>query len=479
MFKIIKQGIKHKLFLNGSWKFSSSKEFINVINPYNNKLVSKVSAASKKDAKHALRSACKARNKMEDLTPQDRYGILTRAWELLESSKKLLTRTIIKESGKPLKWAEGEVHATIERVKYAASEARNIEGRVIRDDSSNKRIALVVKEPIGTVTAISPFNYPLFTGASKTVEAIASGNSVILKPPSEAPTVLLEFARLLEKAGVPKGGLNVITGRGSEIGDFIVSDSRVNMVSFTGSSNVGKNLAKKIGIKKVILELGGKCPAIILKDADLRLAAKECVKGCFKLSGQRCDAISKVIIIDDCAEEFKKLVLKELKEWGVGNPAKKNVLIGPLINQKAVEKVNELIDDALKKKAVMVKGGTVRGLTYYPTILDKVTDNMRISKEEIFGPVMPIMRVKNEKQALKEGLNSDYGLDACIFTKDVIKAMNYSLGLQEGSVHVNRAPTHGVGKFPFGGNKNSGVYREGVAESINQMTKKKTIILNF
>lgn len=397
VFSEIKEGNKYKLFINGKWDFSLNNEFIDVKNPYDGKIVNKVSSATKKDSELALSSAFNAKESMKSLPAGQRSAILMKTAELMEKYHDEIMNTIIKESGKPIQYAKSEIHATIERIKYAAEEAKDIEGRTILDDAFSKskgKIAVVVKQPAGVVLAIGPFNYPLFTGASKVAEALAAGNSVILKPASDDPTCLLLFTALLEKAGIPKGAVNTITGRGSEIGDFLINDSRVNLISFTGSSSVGKRLACICGMKKLILELGGKCPALVLDDADLENAAKECVSGSFKLSGQRCDALSRIIIVDKIADKFLTLVKKELKGWKSGNPFDENVKIGPLINENAMTKVKELVDDAVKKGAKRVFSGKGAGLFYPVTVLDNVTENMRIAWEETLGPVMTIIRVK-------------------------------------------------------------------------------------
>ncbi len=478
LFNNIEENNKFKLLINGEWVFSKNNEFLKVINPYNQKIVSRVSSADEKDANECINSAVKAKKVMKNLSPDKRYEILMKTANLLNEYREDFIDIIIKEGGKPLHWVEGEIHATIKKIRYTAFEARNMDGRYIPDDSED-RICLVINEPVGVVLAIGPFNYPLFTVASKICAAIAGGNSVIAKPSSDDPTCLLMLGKLLEKAGIPRGGINIITGKGSTIGDLLVEDKRVDMVSFTGSSNVGKHIASISGMKKLILELGGKCPALIMKDADVELAAKKCVKGCFKISGQRCDAISRVLIIDDLVPEFLEYVKKELKNWKTGNPEKEDVKIGPLINKDALENVKKLVDDAVSKGAKVIKSGEINGLFYPPTILDKVKNDMLIADEEIFGPVMVIIRVSNEEEMISIAKNNRYALDSCIFTNDLNKAFKTAMKLDEGMVHLNSEPSHSYAKFPFGGNKDSGLYREGFKETIKQMIKKKTIVLNL
>ncbi len=284
------------------------------------------------------------------------------------------------------------------------------------------------------------------------------------------------FARLAELAGMPKGVFNVVAGSSSEIGDLMVSDKRVNMISFTGSTYVGKHIADIAGMKRLHLELGGKGPAIVLEDADLDLVVKECLTGALKFSGQRCDAISRVIIVDRVANDFVEIILKGIKRWKIGSPRNRKTKIGPLINKKAIEKVEVLVKEAVEKGAKILYGGKKKGLYYYPTVLDNVNQNMRIAWEETFGPVVTIIRVKDEKEALKVANQSNYGLDACVFTRDIEKAISIARNLEDGSVTINAHPSHGLGNFPFGGDKDSGIGREGLNYSIDEMTKLHTIV---
>ena len=470
--------MNHDLFIDGVFVKPLSGEYFKVLNPFNGSVVGLCAKAGKDDIKKALNSALKARDVMRSLTPKERYDILMNAAELLHADVGMIS-LIASESGKPVKFVKGEVHATVERLKYAAMESLSIDGKVISDDSSNNRLAMVVYEPVGVVLAISPFNYPLFSGTSKVSEAVASGNSVILKPASDCPLCLIRFSKIMSKAGLPNGGLNTITGSGKLVGDELLPSKDINVVSFTGSSSAGKAISAASCLKNEILELGGKCPALVLSDCDVSLASKECVAGSFKLSGQRCDAISKVIVHKSIADDFIKKVLIDAGEFKPGDPLLEKTTIGPLINESALKHVDELVTDAVSKGARLLIGGKYKRLMYEPTILVGVTGKMRISSEEVFGPVLSVMVFDSDDEILSEALKSDYGLDASVFTCDFSKALSFARKLNEGSVHINRAPSHGVAKFPFGGNKKSGINREGVRESIYSMLRKKTIILNI
>jgi len=290
---------------------------------------------------------------------------------------------------------------------------------------------------------------------------------------------LLMFGKIMQEAGTPDGVINVITGSSSEIGDYLCSHPKINMISFTGSSVAGKHIASIAGMKKLHLELGGKAPAIVLEDCDFNLAVKEVVTGCLKYSGQRCDAISRVLVVESIADKFVNAVLEEVKNWKFGDPRNPDTMVGPLINERAAKKVEDLVNDAISKGAKLLYGGKRYALGYYePTVLDYVNRDMRIAWEETFGPVVTIMRVKDLEEAIKIANESEYGLDACIFTKDIDKAFDAAQRIEAGSVHINAHPTHGLGIFPFGGDESSGLGREGIKYSIEDMTKIHTIVLH-
>jgi acyl-CoA reductase-like NAD-dependent aldehyde dehydrogenase len=286
------------------------------------------------------------------------------------------------------------------------------------------------------------------------------------------------FARLLELAGVPAASLNVVTGRGA-IGEYLGAHEKISMLTFTGSTEVGRTLAKVAGLKRLHMELGGKGCAIILKDANLDLAANETVKGSLSYSGQRCDAISRVFVEQEIAEVFVKKLLTEVATYKMGDPRDSSVKLGPLIDHGAVERVHELVTDAVKKGAKLLTGGSHEGNYYQPTVLDMVPMDAKVMWEETFGPVIPIGRVKDVDEAIQLANKSRFGLDSCVFTDDINLARKVAKRLDEGEVTINAAPRHGVGYYPFGGNKDSGIGREGIGYSIEEMTRLKTIVYNW
>jgi glyceraldehyde-3-phosphate dehydrogenase [NAD(P)+] len=468
-----------RMLLDGKWIGLEQRKEIH--SPIDNSLVALVPNASEQEADLAVTSAYSNRNMIRTIPAVKKIEIFQRARELLLKNMSTFVWFLTQEAGKPVSNAEGEVKGTAERLKLTPEEYGRIRGEHIPGDWSEETVgtsADVLREPLGVVLAISSFNYPLYITATKVIPALLSGNSVVVKTSSKDPLSFLMFARLLEVAGIPSATLNVITG-GGPIGEYIANHEKIHMLTFTGSTEVGKRLARTAGLKRLHMELGGKGCAIILADADLDLAAEETVKGSLSYSGQRCDAISRVIVEHSIGDVFVKKVLKEVETYKVGDPRERSVKIGPLIDRKAVERVHELVTDAIKKGAKLLTGGKHQGNYYYPTVLEDVPLESKIMWEETFGPVIPIVRVKDVNEAIELANRSRYGLDSCVFTNNINLARKVSKRLEEGEVTVNAAPRHGVGYYPFGGNKDSGIGREGIGYSIEEMTRLKTIVFNW
>ena len=429
-----------------------------------------------------MAAADRARKSMRDIPAIDRIDILNKARHIMRDNKEDFVDTLLLEAGKTRTSATGEVMASLNRVKMTMEEARSVFGEYIPGDWSEDtmaKFALVVHEPLGAIACITPFNYPLFSVAAKVIPALVAGNTVVVKPSSDDPIVALLLARVLEKAGIPGGAVNVITGQGAMVGDRLVSRDQIKMITLTGSTGVGKRVASLAGMKKLHLELGGKGAAIVAADAELALASKKVLEGCLKYSGQRCDAISRVFVEEAVANRFMELLVRELSSWKLGDPRKPSNSMGPLINPEAAARVQALVDDAISKGCKLVRGGKHKGCYFEPTILDNVPHGARIAAEETFGPVVTVIRVKNLNEAIELTNESRYGLDSCVFTNSFYTAWRVTKALEEGSVTVNDAPAHGVGYFPFGGNKDSGIGREGVGYSIDEMTRLKTIQFNL
>ncbi|MFQ5969860.1 MAG: aldehyde dehydrogenase family protein [Nitrososphaerales archaeon] len=473
---------KFRNLVGGKWVESKSKEFMNVRSPIDGSLIAIVPDCNHKDVDNAISAAYNARQSIRDVPGIGRLEFLEEVKKILKANKEDFVNTITLEAGKPRKDSEGEVNAAIERIGLVMEEASRIFGEYLPGDWSPDtvgKIALVIREPLGVVATISPFNYPLFIGLAKVVPAILAGNTVVTKPPSADPISMILFSRIMEEAGVPDGVFNVLSGEGSKVGDALVSDERIAMVNFTGSTGTGKGIASKALLKKLHLELGGKGMAMVLDDADLELAAKSCVDGAFKNSGQRCDAISAVLVMDKVADDFVRKVVNYVDKWKVGDPRKDDVNMGPLINKGAVAYVDELVKDAVEKGAKLLKGGNSHGSYYEPTLLDNVPLTARIAWEETFGPVVTILRIKSEDEAIEIGKKSLYGLDSCVFTNNFYRMWKIAKRLQMGEVTINDLPRHGVGYFPYGGVKYSGIGREGIGYSVKEMTTLKTIVFNL
>jgi len=470
-----------RLFIDGKWVESVNKSYFELRTPLDDSLLAYVSNAGEEDAEKAVTTAKKSHRKIRDIAAIERIEIFRDAASILEERLREFSEMLIFEAGKTRHDAEDEVKATIMRLRLTMEEIKKISGEYIPGDWSEDtrgKIAVVIREPVGVVLAISPFNYPLYIQAAKVIPALLAGNSVIVKPSSSTPISALMFARVLQECGVPDGCLNVVTGPGN-IGLKMAAHSLVNLISFTGSTQVGKEISKVANVKHLHLELGGKAVAIVLTDADHNLAARKCVEGAFKNAGQRCDAVSLVLVEETVADEFVKKVLEEAAKWTVGNPVKFDVKVGPLISQTQVKRVHELVMDALEKGGKILLGGNYEGNYYQPTVIDHVPRNAKIMWEEIFGPILPIARVKDVAEALNIASEIRYGLDSCVFTNNFYNMWSVAKKLQVGAVTINDLPRHGVGYFPFGGVKESGIGREGIGYSIDEMTVLKTIVFNL
>ena len=479
----VRRGVpEFKIFVDGKWTHARSRRTLDVDTPIDDSVIARVQAGTAVDAERAVDSAYRARRSIRDIPGIDRIDLLNRARHILQEHRDDFVRTMVLEAGKPVRMAEAEVRAAISRIKMTMEEARKIFGEYVPGDWSEDtmaKFALVIHEPLGVIACVTPFNYPLFSAVAKVVPALVIGNAVVVKPASDDPLVALLLGRVLQEAGVPAGSVNVITGSGKEVGEPLTNHDHVSMITLTGSTEVGKHIAKLVGMKKMHLELGGKGAAIVAADADLSLAAKKVLEGSLKYSGQRCDAISRVFVEESVADRFVELLAEAADSWKVGDPRDERYSMGPLINPEAAERVQGLVDDAVAKGARLLRGGKHRKSYFDATLLDFVPQKARIASEETFGPVVTVMRVGSVQEAIELTNASRFGLDSCVFTNNLYTAWRVAKALEEGSVSVNDAPSHGVGYFPFGGNKDSGLGREGVGYSIDEMTKIKTIQFNL
>lgn len=469
------------LLIGGQWCPATGGDSFDVHSPIDGSLLARAQRGSEQDVEAAIEAAAKARDRWGSTPAAERIELCEAAAELLRARGDDLIHAITLDLGKPGSAASSEVGATAERLSMVREEVRKITGEYLAGDwipDTVGKHAVVLREPVGTVAAIGPFNYPLFLSASKIIPAIAAGNTVVAKAPSDDPVPLLLFARILQQAGLPDGVLNVVTGPGGVIGDRLAGHPSVAMVSFTGSTGVGRHLSEVAGPKRLHLELGGNAAAIVLDDADLDLAAAATVKGGFKSAGQRCDAFSRVLVDRAVYDAFVERLVDEAAQWTVGDPRHEQVKVGPLVSPAASERVAGLVTDAVDRGADVLLGGRRAQAYHEPTVLGAVSLDADIMWEEHFGPVLPVRAVDGLDEALAVANRSRYGLDSAVFTRDLNRAWRAARALQCGMVTVNDAPSHGVGHFPFGGRKpDSGVGREGLGYSIDECTELKTVVL--
>ena len=480
--KIRNEKKEFKKLLNGQWIENKDVNYIEIKSPINNTFLGKVPAMSKDEVEGAIKNS-KEVQKIWKLTPLNkRIEILYKAAEILEKQADNLSELLMMEVAKDKKSARSEVIRTVDFIKFTADIAKSINGESLQGDNfpggKKNKIGLVNREPLGVVLAISPFNYPVNLAASKIAPAIVTGNTVIFKPATQGSLSGLYLAKIFDEAGVPAGVINTVTGKGSEIGDYIVTHPDINFINFTGSSEVGARISQMSKMIPLLMELGGKDAAIVLKDVDLDLAAKNIVAGAYSYSGQRCTAIKRVLVVNEVADKLVEKIKMEIKNLKVGNPLELDADVVPLIDTKSADFVEGLINDAINLGGNLVVGGNREGNLIYPTLIDNVTKEMRIAWEEPFGPVLPIIRVNNVEEAIEIANRSEYGLQSSVFTENINDAFYVADKLEVGTVQVNNKTERGPDHFPFLGVKSSGVGVQGIKYSIEAMTRLKATIIN-
>ncbi|WP_064606766.1 NADP-dependent glyceraldehyde-3-phosphate dehydrogenase [Streptobacillus moniliformis] len=455
---------------------------INVLSPIDGSVLGSVKKMTQEDVNQIYINSRKLFKEWKKLSTAKRAEIMYKAADILDENKERIAILMSKEISKPFKDSLAEIERTVGLIKYSAEEGMRIFGEVYEgknyDESSKNKVAIVRREPVGIVLTISPFNYPINLAASKIVPALISGNTVVFKPASQGVLSGIELVKCFEEAGLPEGVLQIITGKGSEIGDYLNTHKEIDFINFTGSTSVGEKIGIQAKMKPILLELGGKDAAIVLEDANLDKAANDIVSGAFSYSGQRCTAIKRVLVMENVADELVDKIKNKVLNLKVGNPFE-NVVITPLIDEKSAIFVENLIMDAINKGAKALTEIKRESNLIYPVLLDNVNTEMDIAWEEPFGPVLPIIRVKSEKEALEIANNSEYGLQSSIFTNNIEKAFKFANELEVGTVHINNKTQRGPDNFPFLGIKNSGSGVQGIRHSILSMTKIKTIVLDM
>lgn len=473
----------YKNYVNGEWKVSESGNMIDIFSPIDGSKVGAVPAMSKEEVDEAIMAAKAAQKEWADVPLIERAKLLNKVAFLLLDHQKELADIMVVEIAKDITSSLAEVKRTSDFILFTADAAKQLKGEMLSADAfpgyGKDKVSFVNRYPLGTVLAISPFNYPVNLSVSKIAPAIVAGNTVVLKPPTQGSISALYLAKIFEMAGIPKGVFNTITGKGSEIGDYAVTHDDIDFINFTGSTDVGRHISQITVMKPLLMELGGKDAAIVLEDADLKEAAKDIVSGAFSYSGQRCTAVKRVLVEDQVADELIGYIKERVEKLKTGDPRKADTVIVPLISDKAADFVCELIDDALEKGAKLLVGNKREKNLVYPTLMDQVTEDMRLAWEEPFGPVLPIIRVKDVKKAIEIANKSEYGLQSAVFTKNIDKAFNIANELQVGTVQINNKTERGPDHFPFLGVKSSGMGIQGIRYSIEAMTRVKAMVINY
>ncbi|MEM4682713.1 MAG: NADP-dependent glyceraldehyde-3-phosphate dehydrogenase [Ignisphaera sp.] len=474
-----------KTFLAGEWVSGSS--FMDVRSPIDLSVIGRVPKLSWSDVDRALDKVYRVgRWSVRDLPGWRRLEILEKIGDLIEKYREDFVNLLIVNTGKTRSQAQGEINASIDRLRRADLDARKIFGDYIPGDWDQTTVeteAIVRREPFGVVLAIIPFNYPLFDTVAKFTYSVVAGNAIVVKPPSVDPLPVILFAKVVEEAGFPREGFAVLTVPGRESTD-LVSDRRIHVISFTGSSETGRKVIASAGIKQFVMELGGGDPAIVLEDADLDLAAERIALGIYSYAGQRCDAIKLVLVEDDVYLKLKEKLINNLSKVVVGDPRDEKTTMGPLIDPETVDKMLEAVKEAIERGGVILYGGKRLGATYVePTLIEVLDKNilkeLKLYKDEIFAPVALITSFRDLDEAIELANGRRYGLDVSIFGYNIDKIRKLIRYLEFGAIYVNDMPRHGVGYYPFGGRKDSGIGREGIGYSIEHVTAYKTIIFNY
>jgi lactaldehyde dehydrogenase len=461
-------------------KFEDRKDKISVLNPFNNELIDTVPAASREDAKYAIKSANNAKKSLENISSRKISEALYEVSQELYHDLNDFAKLISLESGKPITAAQDEVKRSVETIKLAAEESKRIYGETVPMDAGiggKGFIGFTLKIPLGVIGAITPFNYPINLAIHKVAPALAAKNSVVLKPSIQAPLVALKLAELMNPY-FPPGALNVITGKGSVVGDELVVNEMVDKISFTGSVETGTLISKKAVMKKITLELGGNDPLIVLEDANLEEAVLGAVRGSYLNAGQVCIAVKRIIVDQNVADEFAQMLTTETKKLNMGDPLNPKTDVGPLIDEEAALNVEKKVDDAINNGAQLLCGGSRDGNFYTPTVLDHLSPDMKLVQEETFGPISPIIRVNGIEEAIKVANDTQYGLQASIFTENIHNALKAAREIEAGSVMINKQSTYRTDNMPFGGFKMSGMGKEGIKYAVEDMTRTKLIVLN-
>lgn len=472
--------MKKRLFINGEWL--EANNYTQLLSPYTQEVIAEIPLATEQETDWAIESAYRARGVMAKMPAHERAAVLEKLVQLLEERKDEAARIIALEAAKPLAMAKGEVARTIQTYKFAAEEAKRIHGETIPLDAApggEGRVAYTVREPIGVIGAITPFNFPMNLVAHKVGPAIASGNTIVLKPASQTPLSALFLAERLQEAGLPAGALNVVTGGGRVIGEKLVTDDRVSMITFTGSPAVGIGIRNKAGLKRVTLELGSNAAVIIDQGVDLDKIIARCVMGAFSNQGQVCISLQRVYAHEEVYDQFVEKFIAATKGLTLGDPLDPKTDISALISPHDVQRSLDWIGEAKQGGATVAAGGKAEGHILQPTVILDADPLAKVSCQEVFAPIVLINKVKSVEAAIKAVNHSRYGLQAGIYTENIHVALDAAEKLHVGGVMINDIPTFRVDHMPYGGVKESGTGREGIKYAVEEMMEMKLVVLNI
>ncbi|UCD25732.1 MAG: aldehyde dehydrogenase family protein [Gemmatimonadota bacterium] len=465
-----------EMFVAGDWVDRSER--IEVRDPFDDAVLDTVPAATYDDVETVLAASVDGSRVARAMTTFERSAVLGRVGDLVEERSQSFARTIAQEGSKTIREARKEVSRCVNTLRSSAEEARRICGETIPFDSfpgGEQRKGYYERMPVGVVLAITPFNDPLNLVAHKLGPAIAAGNAVILKPATVTPLSAIELTRAFLEAGLPPQVLQTITGYGSVIGDPLVSDERVRMISFTGGVEAGRHITARAGIKKIGMELGSNSPVIVWRDADLEWAVESCVSGAFWAAGQNCIGVQRIYVHRDVYDQFSAAFAARSDSYRIGDKLDEATDMGPMITEAEASRVEQWIGRAVESGATVLAGGDRSGTLVQPTVLEKVPSSVEVHCDEVFGPTVNLYPVGDLDKAIVEANSLNFGLHAAVFTRDVDTAFKIAGGLECGGVMINDSTDYRLDTMPFGGVKNSGLGREGIRFSIEEMTEPKVV----
>ena len=468
-----------KMFIRGGWV--DRPETIDVKNPFDGSTVDTIPSATTDDVDVALASAVEGARIMRALPAYERFQILRRAADLMVERQEELGRVISMEEGKVLSEGLFEAGRSAETIELSAEEAKRLGGEVLPLDGAPGaagKLGFTLRVPCGVVVAITPFNFPLNLVCHKVGPALASGNAVIVKPASDTPLSALKLVEILLEAGVPPLAVSCITGLGGAIGDALCADPRVRKISFTGSGEIGRRICQTAGLKKVTMELGSNSPLIVMDDADLSKVADATMATGFANAGQVCISTQRVIAMDSVYGDLLDELKPRVQALNAGNQLVAATRMGPMIRERDAVRVGEWIDEAVAEGAKLVCGGERDGTLFQPTVVADVKPEMRISRDELFGPAVGVTRASDIQQAIDMANDTRYGLSAGIFTQDIDTAVRFAREVDSGTLQINWGPVWRADLMPYGGLKESGMGKEGPKYAIQEMTELKTVIIH-